>query len=468
MSVVGYIFNVQPAYRMGGFTPMALITSVSFIILTIGIMFTDTRYAFARLLSSPLSGGRMIRAVIPFLLIFPPIMGYLRLLGERKGLYPSEFGVELNTLLFILVILSFVSIYAALLNKKQLLTIRSNNTLEVNEKKFRTLIYALNEGIVNLDIYGSIRFCNPAFCSITGFDERELTGGNIIDMLVPNTGKEDFIERLKNENKNEESYRIEIVRKAGQLVWLDVKIRQLLDIDNTAQGVLLSINDVTEDVLKIEDLKAFTSSAAHDLNAPMSRIIALTELIDNGNLDEEQKELLGIITDTARNMSTMLRDLLQFSKLGAAQLDKTLIDVDTLVEEICSAYKTNGNCKINVHALPPANGDIGAIKQVYTNLVSNAVKYSSHNAHPIVEIGADTIGKRVFYYFKDNGVGLKEEQLKTLFTPFKRFHQQFEGNGLGLAMVKRIVEKHGGTIYAKPNNDAGLTFYFTLTPELNN
>lgn len=135
-----------------------------------------------------------------------------------------------------------------------------------------------------------------------------------------------------------------------------------------------------------------------------------------------------------------------------------------MVEEVIKQQKPldfKGTVQLNT--LPNALGNEAALKQLFNNLLSNAFKYSSKKENPAIEIGSYQKEHQTFYYVKDNGVGLNQEQMKTLFTPFKRYHSKFEGNGLGLAIVKRIIDKHGGTIFAESDTDKGLTFHFTLS-----
>jgi signal transduction histidine kinase len=176
--------------------------------------------------------------------------------------------------------------------------------------------------------------------------------------------------------------------------------------------------------------------------------------------------LLSGIDETAKGMRNLLRDLLQFSKLGATQLEKTMTDLDPIVKEVYCFYATNYNGTSTILPLRPAVINASAIRQLYSNLISNAIKYSSKTDAPAIEVGYYEKDRQIVYYVKDNGIGLNSEQLKKMFTPFKRFHVQFEGNGLGLVIVKRIIEKHGGNIWAESEPGKGLTIFFTLVAEM--
>ncbi len=165
-------------------------------------------------------------------------------------------------------------------------------------------------------------------------------------------------------------------------------------------------------------------------------------------------------------MSQLLKDLLLFSKLSAGQVEKKNFELLPLVENIIKTIKPNThNGEVIIYPLPSVNANESAIKQLYINLLSNAIKYSSKKEFSIVETGVLESNKQLVFYVKDNGVGLNAQQLKTIFTPFKRYHHDFEGNGMGLAIVKRIVDKHGGKIWLESIENEGLTVYFTLNSE---
>jgi PAS domain S-box-containing protein len=469
ISVIGYIFDIKPGYRFGGYTPMALYSGIAFLFLEVGLFFSNLNNRTVRTFSSSFSGGVLLRWLIPLILVFPPLTGYFRLMGEKNYLYPTEFGVELNALLYTFTVFVCMVLYASLQNKRQMNELKAKRELIVNERKFRTLFNTMKDGVICINLKGIIIYCNPGFCGMTGYSEQEMEGNNVIKMLIPDQERKEFYKRLRDLTKgNKDDYQFEILRKTGERMWIAIKSRPLLNQDGIAETFIVTVTDITEEKLKIQDLKAFTASAAHDLSSPLGRIQALAELFGTDNLDEDQKFFLTSILDTSRTMRQLLQDLLFFSKLGAVQFEKMEVNLDVIVKEICKSETPpdfKGN--INIHSLPAVNGNGPAIRQLYTNLISNAIKYSSKKDNPRIEIGSYQKNGQTIYYVKDNGVGLSGDQILKLFTPFKRFHSEFEGNGMGLAIVKRIVEKHGGRIWAESVVNEGLTFHFTISPSVN-
>jgi PAS domain S-box-containing protein len=344
----------------------------------------------------------------------------------------------------------------------------ADNKVEVTEQRFKTFFISLKEGVACIDYQGNVMHCNPAYCNMLGYSEEELIGRRVVDLIVPASQRDEFYTRLEARKKGqEEDYVTEVFKKNGDKIWIDIKSRNIFDDGGKPYAYLVSVNDITDEKHKIEDLEAFTGSAAHDLRAPLARISSLISLFETENLNEDQKLFLSMIEETSIAMRQLLQDLLIFSKLGATQLEKTQLDLNEIVKEICTAQTPSDfTGEIIIRQLPSTFGNESAIRQLFTNLISNAIKYSSKKDKSRIEIAAYAKNKAAVYFIKDNGVGLSPEQISKLFIPFKRFHSDFEGNGLGLAIVKRVIEKHSGNIWVESEADNGVVFNFTLTPDL--
>ncbi len=464
ISLVGYMFNVQYAYRFANYAAMALFTSLVFALLNIALFLCNTRYGLSRTVSSPFAGGKLLRNVLPFLLALPILLGYVRVLGEKQGLYPSEFGTGIFTFIFAVVIFAFICLYAAALNRRHIQQLRSEALIATKENKFRTLFNTLKEGVLSIDANGVVKFCNPSFCAILGYSERDIINKSAVTQFIPEKDHPIYYGVLANpETISPTSYNTQILKNGGQKIWVSMKMTPL-KIENNEDGYLITISDITRERTRHEDLKAFSASAAHDLNSPLARIIMAIDLFEPENLTEDQQMLLEAMQGTATSMMQLLKDLLAYSQYGASDLEKTRLNLNAMVKKICDIETKNdfkGDLKLD--ELPEAIGNEGAVSQVFTNLVSNAVKYSSKKEHPVVEVGSKVQEKDVVYFVHDNGAGMEKEDLTELFKPFKRFHSSYQGNGMGLAIVKRIVEKHGGKIWVESQSGVGSTFYFTLS-----
>lgn len=465
-SSLGYLYGRDSAYRVEGISTIALSTAILFLLLSTALFMSNTRYGMPKLYASILQGSSLLRRVTFFMLVFPPLLGYLRLWGEKKGYYSTEFGIELHTIIFTVVIFILVYFYANLLNKKQIAGIKLESQLAESGSKFRKLVASLREGIASIDYNGRVVYCNPSYCKILGYTEDELVGSVVVEMIIPIERRANFLDRLANrKNGIQEDYQTEVIRKDGEKIIIDIKSNALFNENGTSDAYVVSITDITDEIRKIEDIKAFSSIAAHDLNSPINKILTVVDLVDPNSLNEENKEFLQMVRTTIVSMKTLTQDLLAFSRLGTQALEKSSVNINEIVQDICKQQlPPNFTGQLSIQDLPEAKANEGAVKQLFNNLISNALKYSSKKTLPEIEIGSYKKEGQIYYFVKDNGVGLNEEQMKTLFTPFKRYHSKFEGNGLGLAIVKRIIDKHGGHIYAESDTDKGLTLHFTLSP----
>lgn len=245
-----------------------------------------------------------------------------------------------------------------------------------------------------------------------------------------------------------------------------------------AEAEIKSLNESLEEKVKQrtvelqeanKELETFSYTIAHDLQAPLRSLSGFSAILLSeyaNKLDSEGKNFLDIVIKSSGRMSEMIRDLLHFSKLGREQLNKRAVNMNELsgviIDEIKQGIK-NPNTEIILYSMKPCYGDPGLIRQVLANLIGNAVKYSSKKENPVIEIGMEEMNNEQVYFVKDNGAGFDMQYAGKLFDVFHRMHKndEFEGNGVGLATVHRIIKKHGGRVWAEAKKDEGAAFYFT-------
>lgn len=219
-----------------------------------------------------------------------------------------------------------------------------------------------------------------------------------------------------------------------------------------------------------KELEAFSYSVSHDLRAPLRSINAYAAILkdDYGeNLNQEAKGVLDNIIRSALKMSDLIDSLLTLSRLGRKEKMKRSIPTNKLVSRVVEELKqVQGPDRANIviEKMPDIEGDPELIKQVFVNLISNALKYSSKKEAPVIKVGAELNSETPVFYVQDNGAGFNMEYKSKLFGVFQRLHgaREFEGIGIGLAIVKRIVNSHGGRVWAYGKENEGATFYFTL------
>jgi len=228
------------------------------------------------------------------------------------------------------------------------------------------------------------------------------------------------------------------------------------------------VDDRTAELEKVnKEQEAFSYSISHDLRAPLRGIVGFTAMLEEryGNqLDAEAGRILGIIRSNTLRMGVLIDDLLGFSRLGRQEIIKKNIDTGELVKQVIAEAGGDGAVTWKIGELPPSFCDINTIRQVWINLVSNAVKYSRNSEPPVVEIGALQDKEQVTFFVKDNGAGFDPKYLDKLFKVFQRLHStaEFEGTGIGLAIVEKVISKHGGRVWAEAEKNKGATFYFSL------
>jgi len=224
-------------------------------------------------------------------------------------------------------------------------------------------------------------------------------------------------------------------------------------------------------ILSNSELEDFAYTVSHDLRSPVRAINGFTSIISkrySEKFDKEGKELLDIIIKETIRMGQLIDNLLKFARLGKHEIKKSLTDMSALaqdsVNKIISLSERKCRAVINVNNLPDAFCERPLIQEVFLNLISNAIKFSAPVPHPIIEIDYTLKEAKGFYYVKDNGVGFDMKFYDKLFGVFQRLHsaEEFEGNGIGLAVVRRIIIRHGGTVFAESEINKGSVFYFSL------
>jgi len=223
-----------------------------------------------------------------------------------------------------------------------------------------------------------------------------------------------------------------------------------------------------------KELEAFSYSVSHDLRAPLRAISGFSSILKEdytGKLDEEAEKLTDKIIMNAKMMGQLIDDLISFSHIGRKDIKHNNVDMNKMVhsaiDELMQEQPEN-KYNFKVHDLPSCYADESLIRQVWINLISNAIKYSSKRSDPFIEIGAEKVKGVLRYYIKDNGVGFDMKYADKLFGVFQRLHNQadFEGTGIGMALSRRIINYHNGSIWADSSPDNGATFYFSI-PESN-
>lgn len=245
----------------------------------------------------------------------------------------------------------------------------------------------------------------------------------------------------------------------------------LAEIESFNEVLENKVNERTRELaLANKELESFSYSISHDLRAPLRTAHGFMEIFSEDyvqQMDDEAKRIMEKVMGSTRKMTFLIDDILEFSRLGRQELNKSMISMNELVMEVWNEQTFDvGNriIKLDKKDLPDVLGDRKTLKQVWANLISNAIKYSRQKEIAAIQIGAKVQNQMVIYYIKDNGAGFSMDYYSKLFGVFQRLHndREFEGTGAGLAIAQRILKKHGGDIWAEAEPGNGATFFFVV------
>jgi PAS domain S-box-containing protein len=348
--------------------------------------------------------------------------------------------------------------------------------LKESEEKFQTAFHTSAAGI---GISRTSDMCyvdvNEMFTSLTGFSKDELIGHSSVDldMVVDIAEREKLLNEVK-EKGSVKNFEMTLFHKSGRKYEILASIETIF-----LKGVRHSLNtiyDITDrkhaelELASVnKELEAFTYSVSHDLRAPLRAINGYAQILheDYGSqFNADGNRIIRIVIDNAVKMGNLIDDLLSFSKLGRKEIQKEQVDLNELLENVLfdldkiSSHKT----KIKLSSLHTVKADYNLLYQVIFNLVSNGIKYSSKNETPEVDINSEEQNGEIIFSVKDNGAGFDMKYADKLFGVFQRLHTQeeFEGTGVGLAIVQRIIAKHNGKVWAEGKINEGATFHFSL------
>lgn len=339
-------------------------------------------------------------------------------------------------------------------------------------------------GYHSVDDDGIVVIMNDTLLRWLGYERQEIVGKiRFLDVVDADADtireKIDGLHKVKDGKadlnllrKNGEKFPVILAAVRMEVSTLGTPKRLFSTIDNTkCQEALERIKHLDQ------ELEAFSYSISHDLRAPLRSIDGYSKILQEdyaARLDDEGRRVLNVVMSNAKRMGKLIDDLLDFGRLGRKTMQRTLLNMNSLVQGIVHELLSQEPARtidVKVGPLLPASADADMIRQVWFNLLENAVKFTGKNPHPMIEVRSYNAGEcEVTYEVKDNGVGFDMQYAGKLFGMFQRLHkmQDFSGTGVGLAIVKRIISRHGGRVWADGTLNQGATFYFTLPVDNDN
>jgi PAS domain S-box-containing protein len=371
---------------------------------------------------------------------------------------------------------------------------RAGRAVQEAREYAESIVETVREPLVVLDTELRVISVNPSFCQTFEVTPEDAAGKLIYDLgnrqwNIPKLQVllEEVIPRDSQFQNFEVDHRFPAIGHRTMLL----NARQIYRKGIGAQMILLAIEDITErkkaeeEIKKLnEDLKhrafeleaaykeleAFSYSISHDLRNPLLVIGGFSRILldrDSNHLDEKGQQFLNMIHSNAQKMLQLVDDLLTFSRSEHQQMKPSDIDMGELAKVVFEELKSiipEQTQQLDIKTLPPARGDPSMIRQVFVNLLSNAIKFTRPKGAGVIEVGCMVEGNQDIYYVRDNGVGFDMQYADKLFGVFQRHPavNEFEGTGVGLAIVQRIIHRHGGEVWAEGKVNEGATFYFSL------
>jgi PAS domain S-box-containing protein len=497
LALVGYAYGVAALIAIGPFTNVALPAAVSLLLLSLSILHARPDEGLVAVITSSGFGGVLTRRLLPVVLLAPLLLGLLILQGARADLYDEALAMSLLAVSSVVLFAVLVWSTAAYIDRID----AERREVELERARLarhlEMLLASTDEGLYGIDVEGNCTFINRAACRMTGYDQEEVLGRNVHELIhywhpdgTPYDVQDCPIYRALHGGVGVRVDREVFWHRDGTPFPVEYSSFPISE-DGIVRGSVVTFTDITrrrqaeEQIRKLNrdlverandlvsinrELEAFSYSVSHDLRAPLRSIDGFSQALledYSDRLDEDGQDYLRRVRAASQRMGQLIDDMLNLSRVTRSEMNRERLDLSGIAESILEELRARSpdrEVEVRVARGLEADADPRLLRVVLQNLLENAWKFTSTTPAARIEVGAiSRDGERAFFV-RDNGAGFDMTYSGKLFGAFQRLHghAEYAGTGIGLATVQRIVHRHGGRVWAEGKVDEGAAFYFTL------
>lgn len=487
ISIISIILGIPGENRTTFLETMAFSTAFFFLSIALSFLYQEKTWGPAALFHGKNLGSKILRRTTPYILVFTLGVSFLHQLLIKYNILDPQFAIILLTTVLLTAAFAFLMVSNHFINTTNKDRVKLQKSLENSNSQLAQFQHAINQVamISVMDNEGVITYANDMLCQVSGYTREELIGSTHGQRLDAHNHNHYFFEQLWATVRSGQIWVNEIknLRKDQTGFWTNAAVIPIKDIKGVPKKFLVIKIDITriknaeEEILSLnkslkgknQELKNMVYIASHDLQEPLRTISSFVDILEEDfseHLPEEAKTYLDFIAASTNRMRNLVGDLMEYAKFNKS-LAKTTCDLNQIVDNVLvdlNVKITESLALLEIAKLPKVYGNENALRQLFQNLISNALQFRTPDQAPKIIIECVNRPKDYLFSIKDNGIGIEEKYREKIFGIFQRLHssETYTGTGIGLASCKKIVEIHGGKIWVSSTPNQGSTFFFTI------
>ncbi len=482
MGLMGYIYHISNQYIEYNYTETAIYAVILFMLTSSAVLFARPDKGMMKLLTGTGLGSSFAWRLTPLVIISSIFIGYFHLLWQQDGFYDTPFE---NTAIIISMITLFLIVIWINVSSLNKIDYKRRET-EEKIKRLANIVESSDDAIISKDLNSIISSWNKGAEKMYGYSAHEMIGKHISILMTPSEWKKvsKLVEEVKR-GKSIAQYETKRLRKDGSEIHVSITLSPIKNYEGKIAGISVIARDISkrkkaEEQLKetIDELKhsndelqQFAYITSHDLQEPLRTIASFAQLLERrykSKFDDDADEYIDFIVDAAVRMKEMIQGLLYYSRVGTKGGEFKLTSAEESLKDALSNLQLTiieNKAKITHDKLPMIIADKGQLTQLFQNLIENAIKFRKPDIYPKIHVSARKDPQNEYIFsVSDNGIGMEQQYTDKIFEVFKQLHamNEYRGAGIGLAISKRIVDRHNGHIWVKSKLGEGSTFYFSI------